>query len=280
MRAGDRHGGQPAAHYRLGRVLVAGDQQTWGSAVHQWLEDAGYEGEVGEVERVLVDFERLLPDLVVIAADPALPHTLVVCRWIRSRSTVPLVVISQTPRFDPVDVLASGADVVLRPTVGERELVARVRVLLRRRPARVAPAQDALAFGGLVLDPERRLVRLSGGTMPLEGRELELLQALLRDAPKLISRHALRAELREQDAVLDRRVRRLRGRLEAVEGWRRIVTVRGVGFRLLERPAGEATAATTVIQLPAAPAPATPAGGDQLATVTLDLTDRVDASAT
>lgn len=238
-------------YYRLGRVLVAGDETTWGSVVRGWLVTAGFEAEECGARDVLVAFERVLPDLAVIAAALDPPRTLAACKWIRSRSSIPLMVISQSATLDPVDVLAGGADLVLRSSVGERELVARVRGLLRRSPARVATRQPVVGIGDLVLDRERRRLQVRGRTLQLEGREFQLMDALITGGPKLTSRSDLREVLRQDDASLDGLVRRLRERLETVEGWRRIVTVRGVGFRMLEAPphTGFAPATLEVIDL-------------------------------
>lgn len=235
--------GRAAPVYSLGRVLVAGDEMASGSAVRECLSSAGFETEACDSREVLIAFERVIPDLVVITARLDTSHTVAVCQWIRSRCSVPLVVISGSPRLDPVDVLTRGADLVLRSSVGERELVARVRGLLRRRPPRLTVRQPAWSFGDIALDREQRQLQLPGSMLQLEGREFHLMEMLMRGGPKLSARRALRETLREDDAGLDGLVRRLRERLEAVEGWRRIVTVRGVGFRVLEERPGSVDAA-------------------------------------
>lgn len=235
--------------YRLGRVLVAGDEMACGSVVRECLSSAGFEAEACDSREVLVAFERIIPDLVVITADLAHSHTLAACQWIRSRGSVPLIVVTGSPTLDPVDVLTRGADLVLRTSVGERELVARVRGLLRRNPPRLTVRQPVLGFGGIALDREQRQLQLSGSMLQLEGREFHLMEVLMKGGPKLTARRELRETLREDDAGLDGLVRRLRERLEAVEGWRRIVTVRGVGFRVLDERPGN----TAAIAIPTPP---------------------------
>lgn len=243
-------GATPA--YGLGRVLLAGNDADGRSIVQTCLASAGYEAEVCEPRRVLVAFQRTLPDLVVISPGLARPHTLAVCTWIRARASTPLIVISSSAALDPVDALTCGADLVLPPSVGDSELVARVRGLLRRSPPRRTALQPEVGFSGISLDREAGRLRLPGGVLQLDGRELDLMEALVLGGSKLTDRQSLRKALGEDDSGLDRLVRRLRERLESVDGWRRIVAVRGVGFRLLQRPPvgeGPAIAEPRIIDL-------------------------------
>lgn len=235
----------------LGRVLLASGDAGGASVVERCLASAGFETDVCESRQVLVVFQRTLPDLVVISAGVAPSHTLAVSSWIRSRGSTPLIVIASSATLDPVDVLARGADLVLPTSVGESELVARVRGLLRHSPPRRAVLQPVLSVGDVTLDREAGQLRLSGHLLQLEGRELHLMEMLILGGSKLTTRPSLRIALDESDGGLDRLVRRLRERLESVEGWRRIVAVRGVGFRLLDGPpAGtDATGRGPVIDL-------------------------------
>lgn len=225
-------------HHRMGRVLVAHGDDEWGAELRRWLAGAGFEPSVCTPRSTLVAFDREQPDLVVLAAVVGQDEALGACRWIRARSSVPIVVAAaRSARIDVVQLLTSGADLVLPATIGERELVARVRAVVRGRPPRPATGDPARPYGGLRLDCGAGVLHVGHGEMPLEDRQLQLMALLLQTAPRVTPRAAARELLKVDDSTLDGLVRRLRERLEAVEGWRRIVAIRRVGFRLLaERP--------------------------------------------
>ncbi|MGE3619995.1 MAG: response regulator transcription factor [Acidimicrobiia bacterium] len=221
----------------LGQVLVAGGDTPRGTAVRAWLAAAGFDVATCHAREVLVATTSDAPDVVVLTADLSQADTVAACQFLRTRSDVPLAVVAPSAKVDPVELLVAGADVVLRSPVGESELVARIRVLLRHRRPRSTAVPETLTHGTITLDRVHGHVQVPDGVLAFDGRELLVLQALLLDAPGLTARRTLRTTLREDDGVIDRLVRSLRERLEAVEGWRRIVTVRGVGFRLLgDRP--------------------------------------------
>jgi phosphate regulon transcriptional regulator PhoB len=179
-----------------------------------------------------------LPDLVVL--DLMLPELggLEVCRRLRSDpASAALPIIMLTAKADEVDRvvgLEMGADDYIVKPFSPKELVARVRAVLRR--SRRAEAPRALKAGGLSLDPGRHEVTLDGASVALTPKEFELLQALMEAGGRVLSREHLldrvwgyaRADEIESRTV-DVHVRRLRAKLGA-EG-RRIVTVKTVGYR-------------------------------------------------
>lgn len=230
----DQHGRQ----YRMRRVLLAQGDDEWGAELRRWLTGAGFEASVCTTRSTLVEFDREQPDLVLLASAVGQDEAVGVCRWIRARSSVPIVVAAaRSARIDVVQLLTSGADLVLPATIGERELVARVRAVLRGRPPRPTTGDPARPYGGLRLDRGAGVLHVDHGELPLEDRQLQLMALLLQTAPRVTPRAAARELLKVDDSTLDGLVRRLRERLEAVEGWRRIVAIRRVGFRLLaERP--------------------------------------------
>lgn len=223
----------------LGRVLVASDEPAWASATCTSLSSAGFSADACSPADVSSAFDRSLPDLVLLSSSAAPEQALAICGWLRARDSTPLVVVTSSARVDPVDLLTQGADLVLRSSIGEHELAARLRVLMRGRAPRPAP-QAVIEFADLILECEHRRLHLDAGTLELEGKELQLMEALMVAGSRITPRRWLREILRQDDTALDGLVRRLRERLESVEGWRRIVTVRGVGFRLLERKPLEA----------------------------------------
>jgi DNA-binding response OmpR family regulator len=157
-------------------------------------------------------------------------------RMIRAVSPVPIVVITARSG-DPtvVETLDAGADDYLVKPFSPKELVARVRAVLRR--TRPAPAAAVLRAGGLALDVARHTVTLGGKPVDLTPKEFELLRALLESAGRVLSREQLlsrvwgyaRADEIESRTV-DVHVRRLRAKLG--EEGHRISTLKGVGYRL------------------------------------------------
>lgn len=220
----------------LGRILVVDGPPEWQQLLSETLRSEGFETLVcdsGGQAKVLVGVFH--PEVVVMAADQADIPAAELCSWIRSRSAVPIVVISQRRDFDAASVLDLGADLVLREPVGRSELPARLRAVLRRTSLSPAHEETVITFGSLVLDRGERAVHLHGIELPLEGREFSLMEALVLGRGRVVSRGRLQALLRVGSAELDGYVRRLRQRVEDVEGWRRIISERGIGLRLLER---------------------------------------------
>lgn len=221
--------------YDFGRIFVVDGPWDWRQTVSHTLRSEGFETVAchsGAQAKAL--FGAFHPELVMLAAEIADVPAAELCSWIRTLSAVPVVVVAQSRHFDAVRILELGADLVLREPIGRNELLAGLRAILRRSP----PAMrfgDVVTHGDLRLNRADHTLHLEDGTVLLEGRELELVEALMRNGAKVTGRSALQAQLCVSGAGLDGCVRRLRQRLELVENWRRIVSERGVGFRLLER---------------------------------------------
>jgi DNA-binding response OmpR family regulator len=179
------------------------------------------------------------PDLVIL--DLMLPEMdgLEICRRLRQeRDTAAVPIIMLTAKSDEVDRvlgLEMGADDYMAKPFSPKELVARVRAVLRRtRPAEVA---HSLVSGALMVDPSRHVATLAGQPLTLTPKEFDLLQALLESAGRVLSREHLlnrvwgyaRADEIESRTI-DVHVRRLRAKLGG-EG-RRITTVKSIGYRL------------------------------------------------
>jgi two-component system phosphate regulon response regulator PhoB len=178
------------------------------------------------------------PDLVVL--DLMLPGMdgLEVCRRLRGDpATAALPIIMLTAKADEIDRvvgLEMGADDYLAKPFSTKELVARVRAVLRR--ARPGETARALTVGGVSLDPSRHVVTVGGRPVELTPKEFDLLHALLAAAGRVLSREHLlnrvwgyaRADEIESRTV-DVHIRRLRAKLGAEE--RRIATIKGVGYR-------------------------------------------------
>jgi DNA-binding response OmpR family regulator len=195
---------------------------------------------VGTGVDALAEARAALPDLVVL--DLLLPGLggLDVCRRLRADSataTVPIIMLTaKSDEVDRVVGLELGADDYIVKPFSPKELVARVRAVLRRARAPAAPASVVQA-GTLALDPGRHLATVKGEAVTLTPKEFDLLQALMESAGRVLSREQLLARVwgyahaeEIESRTVDVHVRRLRSKL-GPEG-RRIATVTGVGYRL------------------------------------------------
>jgi DNA-binding response OmpR family regulator len=183
-------------------------------------------------------FDAVLLDLMLPGKDG-----LDVCRELRARSDVPILVLTaRGEEADRVMGLELGADDYLAKPFSPRELLARIRAVVRRAKGRAGPATAAVRVGALVVDPAARRVTLGGKEVPLTAYEFALLDALARRAGRVLSREQLmelaRGSAEEAfDRSIDVHVSRLRQKLgDDPKRPRLIKTVRGAGYVL----AGEA----------------------------------------
>jgi two-component system response regulator MprA len=178
----------------------------------------------------LAAVERSAPDLVVLDVAMAGLDGLAVCRRLRAKGlTLPVLLLTARDGVpDRVAGLDAGADDYLVKPFATDELLARVRALLRRGKA----VEETLAFGDLTLDLATRVVRRGGTLLALSPREAALLELLLRNARRVVTREQAVTEVWSGQAsanAVDRYVSNLRRKLGAGV---RIETVRGVGFIL------------------------------------------------
>jgi two-component system, OmpR family, response regulator RegX3 len=168
---------------------------------------------------------------------PGLPGT-EVCRQLRGRSNVPVIMVTaKDSEIDKVVGLEIGADDYVTKPFSSRELVARVRAVLRRQgePEEVTPA--ALEAGPVRMDVDRHVVTVAGGKIDLPLKEFDLLEMLLRNAGRVLTRMQLIDRVWGADYVgdtktLDVHVKRLRAKIEPDPGAPRyLVTVRGLGYK-------------------------------------------------
>jgi two-component system, OmpR family, response regulator RegX3 len=188
------------------------------------------------------------PDVVVV--DFELPGLAGVdlCRELRRRSDLPIVVVGDhDDDGDAVLSLEVGADDFVSQRHSERELVARLRALIRRQERAIAPIRaesDKLRVGDIRLDRRRHEAFLAGGRLSLAPKEFALLAVLLEHAGAVVTRQELLHRAWGPDFVgdtktLDTHIKRLRAKIERdASATPRIVTVRGIGFRF-ERPVDE-----------------------------------------
>jgi two-component system phosphate regulon response regulator OmpR len=229
----------PMAH----RVLMIEDDLRLGAMVATYLRGAGFEVEQaadGATGLAALDAGRV--DLVLL--DLMLPDAdgLELCRRIRARSDVPIVMV--TARGDLADRIVGlelGADDYLPKPFEPRELLARVRAVLRRRVApgpadATGSAADTMRFGRLEIDRGAREVRVDGSPRPLTSHQFELLVALAGSAGRVLTREQLMERVRGEpldafDRSIDVHVGRIRAAIEDDPRHpRRIVTIRGAGY--------------------------------------------------
>jgi len=226
-----------------GRILVVEDDPKTAETLRRYLEHGGFVVEVAfNGTQALDDFDREPPDLVVL--DLMLPRVngLEVLGRIRARSRVPIIMLTaRTTEEDRLRGLEGGADDYVAKPFSPRELVARVRVVLRR--VREAPVGDAtLRAGDLELDPAARVARRAGRALALTNKEFRLLETLMRAPDHAFSRAALveaafGGEYESLERTVDVHVMNLRRKIEDDPAAPRFVrTVFGVGYRFASRP--------------------------------------------
>jgi DNA-binding response OmpR family regulator len=226
------------------KILVVEDETRIAQLVRDYLEHAGFEAIVaGDGEAALADARRAKPDLVVL--DLGLPGRdgLDVARSLRRTSSVPIVML--TARGDETDRIVGlelGADDYVVKPFSPRELVARVRSVLRRTHAADDPAtarQARLRAGDLMIDPTTREVEVAGRPVSLTAREFALLEFLARHPRQVLTRGQLLQQVWEYTWLGDTstvtvHIRRLREKVEDnPSDPRRVQTVYGVGYRFV-----------------------------------------------
>jgi two-component system response regulator RegX3 len=224
------------------RVLVVEDEESFSDALSYMLRREGYDAVVAATgPDALAEFDRAGADIVLLDLMlPGLPGT-EVCRALRSRSNVPIIMLTaKDTEIDKVVGLELGADDYVTKPYSARELVARIRAVLRRRgDAAEAPSADGVLQAGPVrMDVERHVVAVDGEQVPLPLKEFDLLEFLLRNVGRVLTRGQLIDRVWGSDYVgdtktLDVHVKRLRAKLEPdPANPKYLLTVRGLGYKL------------------------------------------------
>jgi DNA-binding response OmpR family regulator len=224
----------------MATVLVVDDEPIVREVVTRYLLREGHQIlEAGDGISARAAIERSEPDLVVL--DVMLPGTdgLELCRWIRSSSTLPVIMLTaRGEEADRIVGLELGADDYVTKPFSPRELAARVRSVLRRSSP-MAAGTERLTFGDVVLERSTRDVRRQGAEVKLTAKEFDLLWFLASHPRRVFSRDQLMATVWGYTAALDTgtvtvHVRRLREKIESnPSSPRHLETVWGVGYRLV-----------------------------------------------
>jgi two-component system, OmpR family, response regulator RegX3 len=221
------------------RVLVVEDEESFSDALSYMLRREGYEVEVAaDGHAALQTFDRGGADLVLLDLMlPGLSGT-EVCRELRSRSHVPIIMVTaRDSEVDKVVGLELGADDYVTKPFSSRELVARIRAVLRRGAEPEELMLNVVEAGPVRMDVERHVVTVDGHQVALPLKEFDLLELLLRNAGRVLTRGQLIDRVWGADYVgdtktLDVHVKRLRAKIEPDPASPKyLVTVRGLGYK-------------------------------------------------
>jgi two-component system response regulator RegX3 len=221
------------------RILVVEDEESLSDPLSYMLRKEGFEVALADTgPAALEEFDRRGADLVLLDLMlPGLSGT-EVCRALRSRSTVPVIMLTaKDSEVDKVVGLELGADDYVTKPYSARELVARIRAVLRRHGEPDELVSATIEAGPVRLDVDRHVVSVGGEPVSMPLKEFELLELLLRNAGRVLTRGQLIDRVWGSDYVgdtktLDVHVKRLRAKVEPDPGSpRHIVTVRGLGYK-------------------------------------------------
>jgi two-component system response regulator RegX3 len=221
------------------RVLVVEDEESFSDALSYMLRREGYEVDVATTgPDALTSFERTGADLVLLDLMlPGLSGT-EVCRELRSRSHVPIIMVTaRDTEVDKVVGLELGADDYVTKPFSSRELLARIRAVLRRGAEPEELLTTTVEAGRVRMDVERHVVSVDGEQVPMPLKEFDLLELLLRNAGRVLTRGQLIDRVWGADYVgdtktLDVHVKRLRSKIEPdPANPKYLVTVRGLGYK-------------------------------------------------
>lgn len=221
------------------RVLVVEDEESFSDALSYMLRKEGFEVAVAATGPEALDaFDHNGADLVLLDLMlPGLPGS-EVCRSLRQRSNVPVIMLTaKDSEIDKVVGLELGADDYVTKPFSSRELVARIRAVLRRQGDVEEAGTAVLAAGPVRMDVDRHIVAVRGAQVQFPLKEFELLEVLLRNAGRVLTRGQLIDRVWGADYVgdtktLDVHVKRLRAKVEADPSTpRHILTVRGLGYK-------------------------------------------------
>ena len=226
------------------RILIVDDEPPIVDLLAYNLERANYQVIVArDGEQALATARQQQPDLIIL--DLMLPRLdgLEVCRALRRECDVPIIMLTaRDAEVDRVVGLELGADDYVVKPFSVRELMARVKSVLRRSAPRMATVDpDLVRLGTLTVDANRRQALWHGVELELTALEFDLLYTLARHPGQVLSREQLLEQVWGYDyygdlRVVDAAIKRLRARLrQAVPGEELVTTVRGVGYKLLEQ---------------------------------------------
>ncbi|MDO8106623.1 response regulator transcription factor [Isoptericola sp. b441] len=224
------------------RILVVEDEESYRDPLAYLLRKEGFDVSLAATgPQALDEFDRGGADLVLL--DLMLPGMsgTDVCRALRAHSSVPVIMLTaKDSEIDKVVGLEIGADDYVTKPYSSRELLARIRAVLRRQAEAPATERAAIEVGNVTLDPERHTVEVDGEPTAFPLKEFELLEVLMRNAGRVLTRGQLIDRVWGSDYVgdtktLDVHVKRIRAKIEPDPANPvRLVTVRGLGYKVVD----------------------------------------------
>ena len=221
------------------RVLIVEDEDSFSEAMSFMLRKEGFEVSVANNGALAIEeFDQTGADIVLLDLMlPGLSGT-EVCREIRKRSNVPVIMVTaKDSEIDKVVGLELGADDYVTKPFSSRELIARIKAVLRRAGTEIEDASDILELGAVRIDVERHIVSVEGQQIKLPLKEFDLLLMLMRNAGRVLTRGQLIDRIWGSDYVgdtktLDVHIKRLRAKIEKDPANPiHIMTVRGLGYK-------------------------------------------------
>ena len=224
------------------RILVVEDEKSFSEPLSFLLGKEGYEVEVAsDGNEAIAKFDKSGADLILLDLMlPGIPGT-EVCRQIRTNSNVPIIMLTaKDDEVDKVVGLELGADDYVTKPYSTRELLARIRAVLRRGAEFAAEEglSTLVEVGDIKLDADRHLVTFKGDSISLPLKEFELLEYLMRNAGRVLTRMQIIDRIWGNDYVgdtktLDVHIKRLRSKFESDPANPTLIqTVRGLGYKL------------------------------------------------
>ena len=221
------------------KILLVEDEKSLSEPLSYLLRREGYEVQVVDNGLAAVSaVEATTPDLMLLDLMlPGLPGT-EVCREVRQRSSLPIIML--TAKDSEVDIVVGlelGADDYVTKPYSSRELLARIKAVLRRRAEDPHASQSILEYHGIVLDSDRHQLVVRGTPVSLPLKEFELLELLMLNAGRVLTRGQIIDRVWGSDyfgdtKTLDVHIKRLRSKIEDNPSEpTMIVTVRGLGYR-------------------------------------------------
>ncbi|MYM20496.1 response regulator [Brevibacterium sp. 5221] len=221
------------------RILLVEDEESFSDPLSYLLGKEGYDVAVAaDGLQALAEFDSTGADLVLL--DLMLPGAsgTEVCRSLRAKSNVPIIMLTaKDSEIDKVVGLELGADDYVTKPYSSRELLARVRAVLRRNAEADGESDSVLEAGGVRIDVDRHVVSVRGTDLSLPLKEFELLEMLVRNAGRVMTRVQLIDRIWGQDYVgdtktLDVHIKRLRAKIEVEPSDPKLlITVRGLGYK-------------------------------------------------
>ena len=223
----------------MSRILIVEDEESFSDPLSYLLGKEGFEVEVVDNGLdAITEFDRNGADLVLLDLQLPGQSGTEVCRQLRQRSSVPVIMLTaKDAEIDKVVGLELGADDYVTTPYSSRELVARVRAVLRRHGEPEELVSSTVHAGPVRMDIERHVVSVKGEQVSLPLKEFELLEMLLRNSGRVLTRGQLIDRVWGSDYVgdtktLDVHIKRLRAKVEAdPANPTHILTVRGLGYK-------------------------------------------------